>query len=139
MNLFVRWCRFNAVGVMGMAVQLTVLAILNRWTGGHYLLSTVGALEVTLVHNFFWHLRYTWPDRRTASSVMEQFAKFHLANGMISLVGNLALMQWLVAGAQMSALAANGIAILVCSVANFGIGHMWAFTAGKSSKDYRVT
>ena len=132
MNLLVRWSRFNAVGIVGMAVQLTVLAILNRWTGGHYLLSTVAALEVTLVHNFLWHLHYTWPDRKDGSPTTAKFAKFHLSNGMISLVGNLALMQWLVAGAHMPPLAANAVAILACSVANFGLGHTWAFAAGKS-------
>lgn len=129
MSLFARWCRFNAVGAMGMAVQLAALALLNRWSGGHYLASTVAALELTLVHNFLWHLGYTWRDRREASSLAAQFVRFHLSNGMVSLLGNLALMPMLVGGARLPVLVANSIAILVCSLANFGLGHAWAFAA----------
>lgn len=129
MSLFARWCRFNAVGAMGMAVQLAALALLNRWSGGHYLVSTVAALELTLVHNFLWHLRYTWRDRREASSLAAQFVRFHLSNGMVSLLGNLALMPMLVGGARLPVLVANSIAILFCSLANFSLGHAWAFAA----------
>jgi putative flippase GtrA len=127
MNLFARWCRFNAVGAMGFIVQLTILAVLDRWTGGHYLVATVAALEVTLVHNFLWHLHYTWCDRCEPSAVGAQLMKFQLSNGMVSLLGNLALMRILVGVARMPVLVANSIAILVCSLANFGLGHMWAF------------
>lgn len=129
MNLFARWCRFNAVGGMGVVVQLLALAALNRWTGGHFLVATVAALELTLVHNFLWHLHYTWRDRRDESAVVAQLVKFHLSNGVISLVGNLGLVRLLVGSARLPVLVADSIAILVCSLANFGLGHTWAFTA----------
>lgn len=132
MSLFGRWCRFNAVGALGMAVQLVTLALLNRWTGGHYLVSTAAALELTLIHNFLWHLHYTWRDRRDSSAVLAQMIKFHLSNGMISLIGNLALMRILVGVAGMPVLLANAIAILICSLTNFGLGHLWAFAPAKS-------
>lgn len=126
MSLFARWWRFNAVGAMGMAVQLGVLAVLNRIAGGHYLVATVAALEITLVHNFLWHRRTTWRDRRAGAAV-SQLLRFHLSNGMVSLAGNLGLMHLLVAGASMPVVAADAIAIGVCSVANFSLGHAWAF------------
>jgi putative flippase GtrA len=59
---FVRWLRFNLVGAMGMVVQLTVLAVWNRLAPEHYLLASVVAVELALVHNFFWHRRYTWRE-----------------------------------------------------------------------------
>jgi hypothetical protein len=62
-NMLVRWCKFNLVGVIGMAVQLAAVAILNRVSGGHYMVATVVALELTLLHNFLWHLNYAWRDR----------------------------------------------------------------------------
>jgi putative flippase GtrA len=130
MKLFARWCRFNAVGVMGMAVQLTALAILNRCTPGHYLVATAEALEITLVHNFLWHQRYTWRDRRHASAAAVQFLKFHLSNGMVSLIGNLGLMRILVSEMRTPVLVADSIAILVCSLANFGLGSTWVFAPG---------
>ncbi len=127
MNLLARWGKFNLVGAMGMVVQLGALAVLSRWMGGHYLAATAAALEVTLVHNFVWHLGYTWRDRRDRQAMAAQLVRFHLSNGMVSLGGNLGLMRLLVGEARMPLLAANGIAILACSVVNFGLGHRWVF------------
>jgi putative flippase GtrA len=129
MNIFVRWIRFNAVGAMGMAVQLGALALLSRCDGGHYLLASAAAVELAVLHNFAWHLRVTWPDRRGESGVWGQMVRFHLANGMVSMVGNVALMHLLVWSAHLPLLVANVIAIVCCSVVNFGLGHTWAFAA----------
>lgn len=127
MNIFVRWVRFNAVGAMGMAVQLGALALLSRSDGGHYLLASAAAVELAVLHNFAWHLRVTWPDRRAGSAVLRQLVRFHLANGAVSIVGNLALMRLLVGSAHLPLLVANTIAILCCSVVNFCLSHSWAF------------
>ena len=90
MNALVRWCKFNLVGAMGMVLQLATLAALNRLWPGHYLLATAAALEVTLVHNFVWHVHYTWRDRRDDSAWRFQLMRFHLSNGLVSTLGNLA-------------------------------------------------
>lgn len=127
MNIFVRWGKFNLVGAAGMAVQLAAVAVLNQWWAGHYLLATAAALEVTLVHNFVWHLHTTWRDRRDGSGLLGQFWRFHLSNGLVSMVGNLALMPVLVHGAHLPVVASNAIAILCCSMLNFCLGEWWAF------------
>lgn len=126
MNVVTRWWKFNLVGAMGMAVQLAALAILNRWMGGHYLYATAAAIELALLHNFAWHLNYTWVDR-CGDSLLGQLARFHISNGLVSLLGNLALMPVLVEQARLPLLAANSIAILCCSLANFCLGNQWAF------------
>ena len=127
MKKLARWARFNVVGVMGMAVQLGALAALNRCAPQHYLAASAAALEATLLHNFAWHVNYTWRDRRDCSPLIAQLLRFHLSNGLVSMAGNLALMRLLVEGARMPPLAANGIAILCCSLANFWVGDCWAF------------
>lgn len=127
MNLLVRWGKFNLVGFVGMAVQLAALAVLNRALPGHYLAASAAALEITLLHNFAAHLRFTWRDRRESASWWTQLLRFHLANGAISLVGNLVPMRALVEGGRLPVVAANAIAILCCSVLNFCLGDFWAF------------
>ena len=127
MNVMVRWGKFNLVGVVGMAVQLGALALINRLAPEHYMLATAAALEITLLHNFVWHLHYTWRDRRCRSALRSQLSRFHLSNGLVSMVGNLALMPVLVEGARIPVVAANAIAILCCSIVNFCLGHNWAF------------
>lgn len=129
MNTFIRWLKFNLVGAMGMVVQLVTLALFNRWTGGHYLCATAAAIELALLHNFVWHLHYTWRDRRNNSAILSQFLRFHLSNGLVSLLGNLALMPIIVHGAHMPLLVSNSIAIPCCSIVNFCLGNNWAFAA----------
>ena len=133
MNTLIRWGKFNLVGAMGMAVQLTALAFFNRWSGGHYLYASAAAIELTLVHNFVWHLHYTWRDRRDRSALLGQFVRFHLSNGLVSMLGNLALMRILVDEAHIPVLAANSIAILCCSTLNFCLGDGWVFAAKSRS------
>ena len=127
MSTLIRWGKFNMVGAIGMAVQLGTLAVLNQFWPGHYLAATAAALELTLVHNFIWHLHYTWRDRRDRSALLMQFIRFQLSNGLVSTVGNLALMPLLVRGAHVPVVASNAIAILCCSLVNFVLGDSWAF------------
>ena len=129
MSTLIRWGKFNLVGAVGMVVQLASLALFNCWFAGHYLVASAAALELTLLHNFVAHLHYTWRDRRDNSALWDQLMRFHLSNGLVSMVGNLALMRLLVDGAHLPVLAANGIAILCCSIVNFCLGNSWAFAA----------
>jgi putative flippase GtrA len=133
-NTFIRWWKFNLVGAMGMVVQLAALAILNRWAPGHYLYASAAAVEIALLHNFVWHLHYTWRDRRDDSAVLAQMLRFHLSNGLVSMAGNLGLVQILVCQARIPLLASNGIAILCCSAVNFFMSNTWAFAASPSIK-----
>jgi putative flippase GtrA len=126
MNLLARWWKFNLVGIIGFGVQMTALFLLRKVCGAHYLLASAAALELTVVHNFIWHLHYTWRDR-SASSHRMQFVRFQLSNGMVSLVGNLLLVRLLMGGTHLPLLAANAIAVLCCAVANFYLGDLWAF------------
>jgi putative flippase GtrA len=130
MNPLLRYWRFNLVGAMGMVVQLAALWAINRCAPGHYLVATAAAIELALLHNFVWHLRFTWRDRFDRSALLPQLVRFHLANGLVSMLGNLALMRILVQGAHMPLLAANAVAILCCSVVNFCLGNNWAFAGG---------
>jgi putative flippase GtrA len=128
-----RWAKFNLVGLLGMAVQLSALAFLNRLLPGHYLIASSAAIELTLLHNFLWHLNYTWSDRRGHSSRVMQCLRFHLTNGAVSLLGNLVLMRLLVDRAHLPLLLANLIAIVACSIVNFMLSHFWAFAANSQS------
>ncbi len=131
MTGFVRLIRFNAVGGMGMALQLTVLAALSRLTS-HYLVATAVAIEAALLHNFTWHLHYTWQDRTGADRSWQRWARFHLSNGSVSMLGSMAIMPLLIEGVKMPVLAANASAVLACSLVNFLLGDRWVFARSSS-------
>lgn len=137
MNTFVRWGKFNLVGAMGMVVQLTALALFDRAMHGHYLYASAAAVELTLLHNFVWHWHFTWRDRKDSVTPIRPFVRFHLSSGLISLLGNLALMQLLVHQAHLPLLVSNLAAILCCSIANFCVGNRWAFARRRKTEPPR--
>ena len=148
-DMLARWGKFNLVGAVGMAVQLGVLALIDRLAPRHYMLATAAAIEITLLHNFVWHLHFTWRDRFPTLNTKSVFRmgqpdgrralaghliRFHLSNGLVSMVANLALMPVLVESARIPVVAANAIAILCCSIVNFFLGDQWAFVETHPSR-----
>lgn len=122
-----RWFIFNAVGVAGFAVQLGALALLLR-TGVPYLWATGLAVEMALLHNFAWHERWTWRDRPASGGPrLARLGRFHLANGVVSLLGNLAIMRALVGVLGAPPLAANAVAVVVCAALNYLAGDRLVF------------
>ena len=133
MTPLARWLKFNAVGVLGMGVQLVALALLNRWLRGRYLVASAVALELTLLHNFWWHMRFTWRDRAREERA-RALLRFHVSNGLVSLAGNLVLMRVLVSWGHVPVVAANLCAIVCCSLLNFALANLWAFPALKQER-----
>jgi putative flippase GtrA len=121
--------KFNIVGGLGIAVQLAVLLALKSGFHLSYLLATAVAVEVAVIHNFLWHERYTWADRLQPSwrKSLPRLLRFNLTNGGVSIAGNLALMKLMVGLGHVNYLAANGIAIALCSLANFLVSDEWVF------------
>jgi len=109
-----------------MVVQLAALTQFSRLMAGHYLYASAVAVELAVLHNFVWHVLYTWRDRRD-DLLLSRLMRFHLSNGLVSIVGNLVLMRVLVQGVHLPLLISNVIAILCCSVVNFCLGNRWAF------------
>ena len=128
-GLFQRWIRFNGVGALGSGLQLAVVALLVRATGVHYLWATAAGIEAAVLHNFCWHERWTWADRRTggASGVALRLLRFHAANALISLAGSLMLTRVLTGSLGADPIAANIVSILACSALNFGASEWLVF------------
>jgi putative flippase GtrA len=122
---------FITVGLLGFLVQiaaLTALTSLAHWT---WLPATLVSVELAVIHNFLWHERWTWIDRTVAppasSALVARLLRFHVANGLISLAGNAALMSWLVGVLAMPAVPANALAVGMMSVLNFVMADRWVF------------
>lgn len=124
-----RWFKFNLVGGIGIAVQLLMLALLKTCLHLDYLIATALAVEVTVIHNFLWHERFTWADRSGAG--FRRFLKFNLTTGLFSIAGTLLLMKLLVGLGHLNYLLANGITITACSVVNFLVSDGFVFAADR--------
>lgn len=130
MARWVRFGRFNAVGLLGAALQLMVFYLLMRALDLPAAAAALVAVEIAVLHNFFWHERFTWRDRQAPGLRQRavRLGRFHAANALISLAGNTALtgvlVDWLHAPAMPSALAA----IALCAPANFLLADRWVYS-----------
>ena len=123
----IRWLRFNTVGAAGALVQLAVLTLLAGGLHMHYLVSTAAAVEAAVLHNFFWHERWTWKDRLERSSRAFRLLRFNASNGAISLLSNMLLMRWLAGAMHLPIVPANVICILIAACANFALGELFVY------------
>jgi len=116
-----RWLKFNAVGALGVGVQLTLLTVLTSGLGLHYLPATALAVEAAVLHNFFWHEHWTWKDRIRLSrrGVLGRLSRFHLTTGAQSILGNLVFMRLLVGALHLPTLLGNLLTIATGSILNF--------------------
>lgn len=132
-STLLRWCKFNLVGGMGIAVQFAALFLLKTLLHFDYLVATAIAVEAAVVHNFVWHEQFTWADRTKADRAeswrrsLPRLLRFNLTNGAVSILGNLALMKVMVGQGHMNYMLANAIAITLCSLANFLVSNEWVF------------
>lgn len=131
-----RWLIFNSVGAMGIVVQMSVLWALTREFRMGYLAATGLAVEAAVLHNFFWHERWTWADRIKGrqNGLMRRLICFHITNGMLSLAGNIVLMFLFVKNLDMHYLPANALAITLCSLFTFAAGDRIVFKPERIQK-----
>jgi putative flippase GtrA len=111
--------RFNGVGALGMAVQLGTVWVLGTWMATPAAVATAVGVSAAVVHNFSWHRRWTWRDRPLGPSRLNTFVAFATANGAVSLAGNVVIVTLLTTSGAATPVAANVVAIAICSLVNF--------------------
>jgi len=116
-----RWLAFSSVGTMGFGVQFVALLVLAGWFEINYLLATALAVEIAIVHNFFWHQRWTWADRGSLSprQMAERLLRFNAGTSVTSIGGNLTLMWVFVSMFDIHYAVANVMAVLSLSIVNY--------------------
>ena len=120
---------FTLVGVMGYGVQTAVLWLLVGRLGMAVVPATLAATEAAVLHNFLWHVAWTWSDRPAgARAAAGRLVRFNLTNGGFSLVGGAAIMALLVDAIGVHYLLANLVAVLAVSVANYLASDRFVFT-----------
>jgi putative flippase GtrA len=103
-----------------------MLVFFLRVVGLHYLAATAIAVEMSVLHNFIWHRKWTWADRRHSCAAM-MLVRFNLTSGAMSLAGNLLLMTVFVGKFGLNAYAANLATIAICSLVNFALSDRFVF------------
>lgn len=123
------WLKFNAVGAMGIVVQLVALVIFDSGLKLNYLVATALAVETAVLHNFIWHERWTWVERTRLSrgAVFSRLLRFNFTTGAILILGNLLFMRVFVGWVHLPYLIGNMISIASCSILNFIVSDQLVF------------
>ena len=119
---------FAAVGAAGFGLQVAVLWLLITSLRVPVAPATALSVSAALLHNFAWHVRFTWRDRRGEAALPDRFVRFVGGNGLVSLIGTTAVTT-LLASAGLPAVAANAIAVVLSGVANFVLADRLVFAA----------
>ena len=129
---------FTLVGVIGFGVQTAVLWLLVGRLEMAVVPATLAATEAAVLHNFLWHVAWTWSDRPAgARAAAGRLVRFNLSNGGFSLVGGAAIMALLVDALGVHYLVANLVAVLAVAVVNFFASDRFVFTAPASPEPAR--
>ena len=125
----VRWLKFNFVGVIGIGVQMAAFALFYGVLHLDKILATALAVETAVLHNFIWHEKFTWRHlpSGTGWDVAGRLLRFHAGNGLISILGNVAVVQLLSGVFRVNPYVANAIAIAACALANFAVSEWFVF------------
>ena len=115
-----RWAVFNAVGIAGVGVQLLALAAGTELLRLDYRVATALAVEAAILHNFVWHERWTWRDRRGGRrGRWMRLVRFNAVSGTVSITGSVVFTALYATMFGIHYLFANMMAITSCSLANF--------------------
>lgn len=118
---------FVLVGIIGFVMQMGTMALLTA-VGWPYAPAAVVAVELAVVNNFFWHERWTWRDRTFSDGGTARLVRFHISNGLTSVVGSVVFTALLVEWAGMPVLLANAVAVMLTAAANYLAADRWVFT-----------
>jgi putative flippase GtrA len=132
-----RFLRYSTVGAMGLALKFSTLAALVELARLPYLAATAVAVETVMLHNFAWHVGWTWHDRcggLTRRAMLARLLRFHLVTGAVALAANLLLMRLLVGGLSLHYLLSNIAATVASGVANFLLSGRLVFAPTPTSR-----
>jgi putative flippase GtrA len=125
-----RVLRFQAVGALGMMVQMASVIAGREWLGLSVMASTAAAVELAILHNFVWHLRWTWAAQNRGlggREVLLRLLRFNAAFGAISITSNLYFTSLFMRVFGVNYIVGNLLAIASTGVVNFMAGEFFVF------------
>jgi len=124
-----RMLRFGTVGLSGVFVNQGVLMALHGRFALPLWLSSVVAIETSVLSNFVLNTRWTWKAdlERSFKNWVHTALQYHAATACAAIVGNVAVLLTLVHLLGVDYRIANLIGIGAGSGLNYAAGELWIF------------
>jgi dolichol-phosphate mannosyltransferase len=124
-----RMIRFGIVGASGVAVNQGLLMLLHGVVGLPLLLSSLIAIETSILSNFALNSLWTWKIDlgRSLRSWVQKAVQYHAATVVSAFAGNVLVLMGLVHLFGVDYRLANLVGIAVGSGINYLAGEFWVF------------
>ncbi len=131
-----RLVKFGLVGGWGIVVNMLLLWFLTEAAGLYYLLSSMVAIEISLVNNYVLNDMWTWRDRGKAGKkeYFKRMGQYHLTAAAAALV-NISLLWVLTEVFGIYYLVSNALGILCGTALNFFVNDRWTFKHRKGDME----
>jgi len=124
-----RFGKFSLLGILGAALQVALFDVLIRFSHLPATAAAPIAVELVVLNNFFCHERFTWGDRGLGGIRQRavRLCRFQVTNGLLSVLGNMLLIHYLVQELKAPPLPSAVAAIAVCAPVNFLLADRWVY------------
>lgn len=119
--------RFGLVGLSGVVVNQGLLMLLHGRLGAPLLLSSLVAIEVSILTNFALNHSWTWRVPFSEPGLLRRAIQYHAAAVMAAFAGNVVILMGAVELFGVDYRIANLLGIAVGTVINFTAGEVWIF------------
>ena len=123
--------KFGLVGISGIAVNMGLLWFLTEQLHFAYWMSSIIAIEMSILTNFILNNLWTWTDQPQKQYFIRIF-EYHLAVGISALLGNWLILIILTQFLGVYYLVSNLIGIAIGSLLNFILNDLWTFKINKT-------
>ncbi len=125
-----RILKFAVVGLSGVIVNMGLLYLLTRFGGLYYIVSSVIAIEVSILTNFVLNDIWTWKDREK-KSYWKRMLQYHISVGITAVLANWLLLIFFTEAVGLHYMLANLIGISVGMLFNYTLNDLWTFRGQK--------
>ncbi|MBD3234719.1 MAG: hypothetical protein GF315_13420 [candidate division Zixibacteria bacterium] len=124
-----RFLKFSIVGGSGVAVNMGLLYLLTEVVGLYYVISSLIAIETSIITNFVLNDFWTWRDKRglTGSVFLIRLLKYNTSASLAAFIGNFVTLTALTEFFGFYYLIANLIGIGVGILINFFLNDRWTY------------
>lgn len=129
-----RFIRFGIVGVSGVFINMGILALLTESFHFDYRISSLIAIELSIISNFVLNDIWTWHDREK-HVFLKRFLRYQVTAGLTALIFNWGLLVFLTMAFHMRQhyLIINMFGIGLGMIFNFLVNNHWTFKNLKKS------
>ena len=121
--------KFGIVGISGVFINSGLLIIFTELLKVDYRISSLTAIEVSILNNFLWNSKWTWKDNKTYGykNGIQRLLKFHTSCIITAFFINFGLLVILTELFHIPYWFSNIVGIAIGSIINYFVSHSWVF------------